>query len=121
MGAGSGFRNAKVSSGVNTMSVDLSSIHFHDTKIFKVIEDTENDLLTMEVNYPVDWNNNEFEKRRLVFENILNYQVNEIAFSGSPTILDARILQEEERRTRIRLETNAGHRDLSCSAINLTK
>ena len=103
------------------MSVDLSSIHFHDTRILKVIEDTQSDVLTMEVNYPVDWNNNEFEKRRLVFENILNYQVHEIAFHGSPTILDAKVLQEESRRTRIRLETNAGHRDLSCSVVKLTE
>jgi hypothetical protein len=103
------------------MSLDLSAIHFHDTRILKVIEDTENDILIMEVNYPVNWDDNEFEKRRLLFEDILNYQVNEIAFSGSPTILDVNILEEEERRTRIRLETNAGHRDLSCSAIQLLK
>src|SRR5947208_432458 len=103
------------------MSVDLSSIHFHDTQILKVIEDTQSDVLTMEVNYPVDWNNNEFEKRRLVFQNVLNYQVNEIAFQGPPTILDAKIVLEEEKRTRIRLETNAGHRELSCSAVNLIK
>jgi len=101
------------------MSVDLSSIHFHDTKILKVIEDTENDLLTMEVIYPVDWDNNEFEKRKLIFENVLNYQVNEIDFRGSPTILGPEILTQDERRTRIRLETTAGHRDLSCSAIRL--
>ena len=101
--------------------MDLSSIHFHDTKILKVIEDTRDDLLTMEVNYPVDWDKNEFEKRKLIFENVLNYQVNEIAFRGMPTILDAKVLQQDERRTRIRLETNAGHRDLSCSAVRLEK
>jgi hypothetical protein len=101
------------------MSVDLSSIHFHDTKILKVIEDTGDDLLTMVVDYPVDWNNNVFEKKRLVFENVLNFQVSEIAFHGSPTILDVKVLQEDEWGTRIRLETNAGYRDLSCTAIKI--
>jgi len=101
--------------------MDLSSIHFHDTQILKVIEDTGDHLLTMEVDYPVNWDNNEFEKRTLVFENVLNYQVCEIAFHGAPTILDAKVLQQDDRRTRIRLETNAGHRDLSCSAVRLER
>jgi hypothetical protein len=101
------------------MSVDIASIHFHDSRILKIVEDPENDVLTMEVNYPVDWNNNRFEKRRLVFENALNYQVTEIDFYGAPTILDAKVLFEEPRRTRIRLETNAGHRDISCSAVKI--
>jgi hypothetical protein len=99
--------------------MDISAIHFHDTQILKVIEDLGNHVLTMEVDYPVDWNNNEFERRRLVFENALNYQVTEIAFHGLPTILDAKVLFEEDERTRIRLETNAGHRDISCSVVKI--
>jgi hypothetical protein len=99
--------------------MDLSKIHFHDTKILRVIENTEKDTISMEVLYPIDWENNKFEKRRLIFENVLNYKIEEIAFQGSPTILDARVLFNEENRTRIRLETNAGYRELSCSVVRL--
>jgi hypothetical protein len=99
--------------------MDISLIHFHDTRIVKVIEDPETDTITMEVIYPVDWGNNIFEKRRLVFDDVINYHVTEIPFQGSPTILDGKIISEDGRRTRIRLETNAGQRELSCAAVRL--
>jgi len=101
------------------LSMDLDSIHFHDTGILKVIEDTESDTLTMEVEYPVDWENNRFERRRIVFDDVLNYRVAEGPFQGSPTILNVKVISEDKSRTRIRLETNAGERELSCSAVRL--
>ena len=33
----------------------LNDIHFHDSIIYRVTEDTEKDSLTFEVDYPVDW------------------------------------------------------------------
>jgi hypothetical protein len=42
--------------------MDISSIHFHDTQILRVIEDCAADTLTMQVEYPVDWEPNLFEK-----------------------------------------------------------
>jgi hypothetical protein len=101
--------------------MDVSEIHFHDTKILKVIEDTQTDTFTMEVIYPVDWENNQFEKRRLIFEDAIDYKISEIPFVGSPTILDANIISKDGRRSRIRLETNAGYRELSCVSVQLAK
>ena len=101
--------------------MDISSIHFHDTGIIRVIEETGTDTLTMEVDYPVDWENNQFEKRKIIFEDILDYSVTEGPFQGSPTILDAKIISDDGRRARILLETNAGQREISCSAVRLVK
>ena len=96
------------------MRMDISAIHFHDTQILRVIEDCGADTLTMEVEYPVDWERNVFEKRLLVFEGVHGYQVFDGPFAGYPTILDASIIGTEGRWSRLRLETNAGRRELSC-------
>jgi hypothetical protein len=100
--------------------MDISSIHFHDTKIHRVIEDSEAKTLTMEVTYPADWERNVFEKRLLIFDDVHHYQVVEWElFGGAPTILDAEIISTDGRWSRLRLETNAGHRELSCVAVRL--
>lgn len=99
--------------------MDISSIHFHDTQILRVIEDCAADTLTMEVEYPVDWERNVFEKRLLVFDDVHGYQVFEGPFHGLPTILDAGIIGTEDRWSRLRLDTNAGRRELSCTAVRL--
>ena len=97
--------------------LDISHIHFHDTQIWRVVEDAESDTLTMEVNYPVDWQNNTFEPRMLVFENAYNYQVHEMPFVGPPTILDVEITGTTGKWSHVRLETNAGWRSVSCVAL----
>ena len=99
--------------------MDISFIHFHDTQILQVIEDCATDTLTMEVEYPVDWENNLFEKRLLIFDDVYGYQVFEGPFLGLPTILDAEIIGTEGRWSRLRLGTNAGRRELSCTAVRL--
>ena len=99
--------------------MDISYIHFHDTHILRVIEDCVADTLTMEVEYPVDWERNIFEKRLLVFDDVHGYQVFDGPFGGCPTILDASILDTDGRWSRLRLDTNAGRRELSCTAVRL--
>lgn len=99
--------------------MDLSGIHFHDTRILRVIEDPATDTLTMSVSYPVDWEQNRFEPRRLVFVDSHNYQVFEIPFAGCPAILDAEVISTDGRWSRVRLETNAGYREISCETVTL--
>ena len=101
--------------------MDISSIHFHDTQILRVIEDAGANRLTMEVEYPVDWEHNVFEKRFLVFEDVHGYQTFDGPFQGCPTILAASIISTNGRWSRVRLETNAGIRELSCTAVRLIK
>ncbi len=99
--------------------MDISDIHFHDTRILRVVEDPAADLLTMEVQYPTDWDNNVFALRHLVFEDAHSYQVAEGPFHGSPTILDASIVGSHLRWSRLRLDTNAGFREVFCVAVRL--
>jgi len=63
--------------------MDISSIHFHDSLIHQVVEDCAHARLTMEIRYPVDWEKSLFDRRALVFEDVLNYEVHEGPFQGS--------------------------------------
>jgi len=99
--------------------MNISDIHFHDTQILRVVEDTEADTLSVEVVYPVDWERNEFAPRTLVFSDAYNYQVHEMPFSGNPTILEVHVLGTTDRWTHLRLKTNAGFRTVSCVSVTL--
>lgn len=99
--------------------MDISHIYIHDAKLLKVIEDTETDTLTMECELPVDDWSDEFKPGLLIFDNVLNYRVCEIAFHGRPALLDINIVGEREGRSRVRLETNAGWRELDCTAVRI--
>jgi len=102
--------------------MDISNIHFHDTVIHRVIEDASAKTLTMEVCYPVDWEHDVYEPRLLIFDDFHHYHVEEWELYGDePTILDVKIVGEEGRWTRLRLETTAGYRELSCDAVRLAE
>ncbi len=109
-----------VGAGLATL-MDISAIHFHDTRILSVVEDCVSGELTMEVDYPKDWERNEFEKRSLVFREVHSYQVFEGPFAGPCTILDAEVVAIEGRWSRLHLSTNAGRRELSCTGVELSK
>jgi len=100
--------------------VNISDIHFHDTQILRVIEDTVTDTLTMDVECPTDWEHNRFERRVLTFSDAHSYQVFEIPFCGPPTILAAEVISTADRWSRLRLRTNAGYREVSCVSVTLS-
>jgi hypothetical protein len=99
--------------------MNLSDIHFHDTQILRVIEDTSTDTIRMEVLYPAHWQDDQFEHRVLCFTDAHNYQVFEGPFSGPPTILDVEMMGCSGRWSRLRLQTNAGYREISCVSVVL--
>lgn len=99
--------------------MDLSHIQFHDAGLLQVVEDTERDTLTFEVDYPMDWESNTFARRWIVFDDALDYRVCEGPFEGSPTILDVQVIRASESRFWLRIDTNAGLRELSCSNVRL--
>ena len=94
-------------------TMKLEDIHFHDSVIHRVSENPEEDSLSFEVDYPVDWENEVYERKIIKFSNVLNYLVNECPFAGKPTILDWSIVGNENDRDIVRLETNAGYRQFS--------
>jgi hypothetical protein len=99
--------------------MDISNIHFHDTSILGVMEDTAEDTVTFEVEYPTDWDAKIFERRWIVFDGVLDYRVCEGPFQGSPTILDVKIIENLIPRYQIQIDTNAGTRHLSCTDVKL--
>lgn len=68
--------------------MNLTDLNIHDSQILKVIEDSQNDTIDFILEYPIDYENNIFEKRKLRFYDFLNYNINEIPFAGIPTIIE---------------------------------
>ena len=101
--------------------MNISEIHFHDTIILKVIELTEKDKLIFEVDYPVDWENNIFEKRFIVFNDFLNYQNMEGPFEGSPAIYDVKEERINHTHKMLTICSCAGERTLLFSSVELKK
>lgn len=101
------------------MGIKFNTENFHDTYILSVFEDTATDSITIYVDFPTDWFESIYEKKRLVFSNAYNYQVHEIPFQGSPSILEIEIIERKDRWIRFRLNTNAGFREISCEKVEL--
>lgn len=85
--------------------MDLTNIFFHDSQIIRVIEDSDTSDLFMEIEYQTDWEHNVFEPRRLVFRDVLEYEVHEGPFHGRPTILGVDEVGKEEERSLLRIDT----------------
>jgi hypothetical protein len=99
--------------------MDIDGIYVHDGRLLRVVEDTERDTLTMEVELPASEWAEELVPRSLVFEDVYGYQVSEGPFAGAPAILAMTIVGEEGRWRRVRLDTNAGYREFYCTAVKL--
>lgn len=97
----------------------LSDIHFHDSRLLRVVEDVESHDLFFEVEYPVDWENNQFEPRAIDFLDVLHYKIDEGPFAGSPTLLDAYDNGSEGDYQKVTLQTNAGTRSLWYRSVEL--
>jgi hypothetical protein len=101
------------------MGLGLDRIWFHDSEIHRVVENPESDELGFEVMYPVDWYQDQFAPRTIVFKQVLNYTVAEGPFAGKPTILDVCEVGEREGRVSVRIDTNAGVRTLLCTGVEI--
>ena len=99
--------------------MEITDIYVHDGRLLRIIEDTEQARLTMEVELPKDEWSDELVARRLVFDDAYGYQVFEIPFHGCPTILDIQIVGEQGRWRRVRLDTNAGYREVHCKGVRV--
>lgn len=98
--------------------MDLSDIHWHDSLILGVTMDCSKAQLRLHVEYPVNWEQNKFEPRDIVFTDAYGYREHEGPFAGSPTILSASVSSEGQFHL-VRLETNAGYRELRCSGVRV--
>ena len=111
--------------------MNLKDLNIHDSQILKVIEDSQNDTLDFVLDYPIDYENNIYEKRTLRFHDFLNYRITEIPFGQLPTILDFNDLGKikysigegrseiEIERQKVEFNTNCGIRTLEYKRLEL--
>jgi hypothetical protein len=99
--------------------MDISNIYVHDGRLLRVIEDVERDTLTMEVELPLSPDSDDLVPRLLVFEDVHGYQVFDGPFQGIPAILEMQVVGEEGRWRRVRIDTNAGNRELFCTGVRV--
>ena len=103
-------------------SMNIDDYSFHDAQILSVTENSEQHSFEFLLDFPVDWDNNVFERKNLKFTDVITYSIEEIPFAGNPTILNiinfgliTKVFGEGRNqivaeRTKIEIQTNAGNR-----------
>jgi hypothetical protein len=97
----------------------ISDIYVHDAQLHRVVEDIETDRVTMHVDLPIIEREEQHEPRLLVFDDAFNYQVYEQPWHGLVTILGMHVVGEQGGCHRVRIETNAGYRELFCTGVRV--
>jgi hypothetical protein len=95
-------------------------VYVHDGQIHRVVEDTNLDTLTVYAELPVT-DSDDFVPRLLVFQDAYGYCVHEGPFQGCPTMVDMRVVGMEGRWHRVRIETNAGYREIFCTGLEVRR
>ena len=100
-----------------------NDVFVHDSKLISVSENSDTVQYRFLILWPKDWEKNIFTEAVLIFDNVLNYQVHEGPFSGSPTILSMHEADSVETsgmvRKTLRRETTAGYRTFLYSDFRL--
>lgn len=99
--------------------MSFEEIYWHDAVILGVSIDPEKSVLRLKVDYPVNWEQEEYEHRDIMFADAYGYQEHEGPFAGCPTILSATVAPSG-RFFLVRIETNAGYRVVGCSAVGIS-
>jgi hypothetical protein len=101
--------------------MNISDIYVHDGTLHRVTEEPEQARLTMEVELPILERDEVLEPRLLVFEDVYGYEVVEGCINGCPSLLDLRVVGQEGRWARVRLETTVGYREILCGSVRVIK
>jgi hypothetical protein len=99
--------------------MEIPNIYVHDGKIIRVIEEPEQARLTMVVSLPILEHDEQLESRLLIFEDVYGYHVVEGCINGCPTLLNFNVIGQEERWSRVRLDTNVGYREILCRSVRV--
>ncbi|CAG1021268.1 hypothetical protein DOJK_00877 [Patescibacteria group bacterium] len=98
--------------------MNINNIHWHDSKIISSIELPEKDCFVINIEYPINWSDNEFSEYSIVFNGFTALIIDEIPYNGCPTILSASVIDTNELNT-IKLETTAGFRIITAKSLTL--
>ena len=109
----------------------FDELSFHDSQILEVKENTLDQTIDFFLEFPVDWENNKFEKRALSFKDVVVYIKKEIPFLGRPSILEIKVRDGNKHsyigpsgivttsKFKIEMITNAGSRFIEFSNVEL--
>src|SRR5690242_7119873 len=101
--------------------MEIPDIYVHDGTILRVIEEPEQSRITMQVELPILERDEQLEPRLLIFEDVYGYQVVDGYMSGTLTLLDFKVLGKDGRRSRVRLETTFGYREILCGSVKVVE
>ena len=98
--------------------MNIDHIHWHDCVVCSVTIDEEASQVRLHVEYPVDWERNEFAPRVIDFSNAFAYKEFEGPFVGRKSLLAASVSEAGSGHV-VRIETNAGYREVTRSDVHL--
>lgn len=99
--------------------MEIPNIYVHDGTLLRVTEEPAQARITMHVELPMLEHNEQLEPRILIFEDVYGYNVVEGCMNGCPTLLDFTIVGTEGRRSRVRLDTTVGYREILCRSVRV--
>jgi hypothetical protein len=113
-------RRAGHSKTQNARRVDLANIHLEGARIVRVIEDADQHRLGFDMSHPIPEGGSDFPLSQLIFHHCTRYFVDEGLWqSEEPTIQRVEIIETGSHRMMIRLHTDHGVREVTCSTIVL--
>jgi len=98
--------------------MNVQDIHWHDCRIVGVVE-RPTQIVAFQVEYPDNWEQGLFKDKTILFRDIFTYEIHEGPFTGPITILSASETPGVDDSRRLRLETNAGYRELRFRTLEL--
>ena len=90
------------------------NLFWHDSLILSVSINAEADQIEMRVLLPDEAGS----EQTISFKNAHGYKEFEGPFQGAPAILSVSAVEQNEQRSKVTIETNAGYRELFCSEIS---
>ena len=99
--------------------MSIEDIHWHDSIILGVTLLPEAATLQLRLAYVEDWEHDRYADRTVLFADTYGYKEFEGPFVGCPTVLGADIVGHHTEWKLLRIDTNAGYRELLFKAVEL--
>ena len=94
--------------------MNIDDIFWHDSLILSVRITPERDRIEMRLLLPEEARSNTFAEQTVIFEDAYGYKEFEGPFQGAPAILSVAIVGQNAQWSLLRIDTNAGYRELFC-------
>ena len=101
-----------------SVELRVEDIFWHDCVIVRVVESPTRKV-AFQVEYPENWEADHYEDKTILFSDVYSYEIHEGPFHGPITILAASEKSVANETRLLRLETNAGYRELRFKTLNL--